>query len=200
MAKSKTRGPAGIVDRLVDAARGRTVSQQKPWDYGWSIPDYRRSATAAMTHDERRGASLDAAAVVAFEEAIEAMLRLPEVRDQYDGEEFWSLMAGLVGTLPIPAAREEIERRVQRVLAPRESLVVLPLANVAKVRAPISLAAATIGPFGNDLATRLRGQAGNATPDRPATEPWWVDATGHTPLGREPDDLVKLMRAQQRRR
>jgi hypothetical protein len=30
--------------------------------------------------------------------------------------------------------------------------------------------------------------------------PWWVDATGHTPLGMAPEDLIKVMQTQQRRR
>jgi len=173
----KTEKLSTIVDSLERAAATRSFSSAEPWNYGWSVQGYRDSPQAAMTHDAHRAVSLDRSGVAAFEQATNSLLRLPDIVACYDGEEFWGIMASLVGSLPIGDMRGEIERRVTRLVSPPNSLAVLPLANIAPFATPIRLGPVTVGPFDVSMAGRLEA-TGKAT----NKNPWWATATSENEL------------------
>lgn len=173
------RSREATINRVVQcfraAASGREWSQQKPWEYGWSQPSYRRSASASLPHNSDRAVSLDSAAVAAFEEGTEALLRLPAVIDRYDVDEFWALMASLVGRLPMTVPPEHIERQIESVLTAPESLVVMPLANVEPFQGSFVIGPLTIGQF-RSLEERIRDKVRSAEPGQTATAMWWMSA------------------------
>src|SRR5882762_8105396 len=104
----------GVIDQFVRAAQGRELTSCDPWDYGWSQASYRRSATAAMTHQQCRSVKLKLSAVDCFEEASGVLLQLQQVRQCYEVDEFWNLAASLVGRLPLGATPDELATAIEQ--------------------------------------------------------------------------------------
>jgi hypothetical protein len=209
---SRKADTLAIVNLLVNAALGRSVTMSEPWDYGWSIENYRRSPSAAMAHDRNKGVSLRPEAVAAFEQASTALLRISAIRDRYDPEEFWSVVASLVGTLPMDASRDTLQARitdrVNRLVNPSDSHVLLPLANVASTEGSLEIGPMLIGHWEKAFeerfpSVRASGEAagaaasatGGETADPEVGRPWWA-----SPSVREaPDVPPPLLLAHQSR-
>jgi hypothetical protein len=122
--------------------------------------------------------SLDPTSVAALEDAATLLLGLQSVRNRYDINDFWSLLASLIGTLPMDVPRLSIENRVSQLVEPGDTLVVIPVANVARVSSPVEIGNVIIAPFGTSFAEYL----GLRLP-LPATtgddEPlWWCTREG----------------------
>ncbi len=123
-----------------------------------------------MSHNASSAVQLSAEALAAFETASEALWRMPAVAERYDADEFWAIMASLVGSLPLPAERCHVASRLSRLTAPTDATVVLPLANVAAPASPVTVGALTICVV--DDALRRRVLAGRG--DHPSSVPWWA--------------------------
>jgi hypothetical protein len=67
----------------------------EPWDYGWCVPDYRRSAEAALSSPDGPVA-LRGDGLAAWEEAGSLLLTEKQVQERWDSEEFWEVLASLV--------------------------------------------------------------------------------------------------------
>lgn len=159
-----------LEDLILAAASGRTLSKAEPWDYGWSAPEYRRSSTAAMGHSSSRAVQLSAEALAAFEAASEALWRMPAVTERYDADEFWAIMASLVGSLPLPADRNQVASRLSRLIAPPDTTVVFPVANVAAPAVPVTIGALTISVVDDALRQQVLASQGDQAP----SAPWWA--------------------------
>ena len=76
----------------------------EPWDYGWVLPEYRASASAALAgpngpvtiSPEGRGA---------YAKAVELLSREASVRERWDLEELWGVVASLVAGASNPTTR-----------------------------------------------------------------------------------------------
>jgi hypothetical protein len=75
-----------------------------------------------MTHRDGVGVRLNSSGIEAFERAMDRLLSSQVVRLRYDVEEFWGVVASMVGTLPLSADAKElgsrIEQRIGQILAP----------------------------------------------------------------------------------
>ena len=175
---SKKRTTDKVREQLLVAALGRKVVTTTAWDYGWSEEEYRHSDTAAMTHDRDRSVSLTPDAVVALESAVHSLLRDSNVRELYDPEEFWSLAASLLGTLPLDYDSDqlsvEIDRRLLRILEPPRSLVFCPIANVAAPDPPIVLGPLVVGRVDEAWEQLVRTKLGHRGFLPMPHAPWWL--------------------------
>ncbi len=183
----------GIIDQFVRAAQGRELTSCEPWDYGWSQANYRRSATAAITHHGGASVKLQPIAVDCFEEACGALLQLQQVHQCYEVNEFWSLAASLVGRLPFRSTPDElatvIEQWIKSVLEPPDSFVVLPVANIASLDNVFHIGLLLLGHFDQRFVDRLREKVGRDVLSHMPREPWWMspaetalDAAGPPPI------------------
>lgn len=167
-----------IINRLIRVAQGRELTANRPWNYGWSQATYRRSATAAMTYKDNQGISLQASAVDLLEEAASTLLKVQQIRDYYDANEFWSLIASLIGALPLDSSPEhlanEIEQRIKRLIDPPDSLVVMPVANLAPPQTVVEIGNLLIGHLDTHFETRLREKSGHPGLKSMSVQPWWM--------------------------
>ncbi len=169
--------PAIVAD-LVHAALTRKVVPGEAWDYGWSQMDYRRSQTAAMTHNERTSVRPDLSGVEAFERATNRLLSA--VRPRYDVDEFWGVMASVVGALPLgddaKKLASNIERQIGQILNTPKSLVVAPVANIARPLAPLDFGSLIVGTFDERLKELLSRKMGRAVFAKPNRDLWWASS------------------------
>lgn len=175
---NKTSRDLGLItDDLVKAALTREVTSEEPWNYGWCVADYRRSEKAAVKHDAARSVRLSAEGVAAFERAMNRLFKVSEIRDRYEAEELWSIAIGMIGPLPISSAAPEltveIDRRLKRLTAPPDSVLVVPLANLNPGATVIEAGPLLIGHPGDEWRERLKARAGE--PEQPSDDrqPWW---------------------------
>ncbi len=104
------------------------------------------------------------------------LLRLPEVPDAYDAEELWGVAAGMIGTLPMPSTATALEKhvndRLKRLIAPPDSVVVVPIANL-NPGTLIEAGPVLIGRLGDEWRGRLKARTGEKKPLFDARQPWW---------------------------
>jgi hypothetical protein len=181
---SSKRRPDAIdaaITHLIAAARSREVASAKPWDYGWAFPDYRRSGEAAMSHSDEVAVRLSESGVEQFEKAAEGMLRHPVVKDRYDREEFWSILASAVATLPLeapePSLEQAVRARAERLIDPPQSVVVFPVANCS-CDSPVVVGNCLVGSAAPGWAERLEEAVGFKLTPTVASPAWWATSLG----------------------
>jgi hypothetical protein len=181
-----------VAKDLVNAALEREFTSAEAWDYGWCIAKYRCSERAAIRHDSARQVHLSAEGVVAYERAMNHLLKLAGVRDMYNTEELWGVLAGMIGTLPMPSTPAAlvglITDRLKRLTAPPDSLVIVPIANLNPGKVLIEAGSLLIGRLGEEWRTRLTERAGGQTPFSDGKQPWWNSLTDES----KEDDVVLL--------
>lgn len=126
-----------VEDLLLMAAKSREPCRDEPWDYGWSSIEYRRSASASLTHDEEQAVKLSSDGVRTLEVAMEKLLRLPNVRDAYDPDELWSIVGSMIATLPMGAREEDlrtmIRSRLEQLRGPPQAVVQFAVCHVKPI-------------------------------------------------------------------
>jgi hypothetical protein len=175
---SKSTGIQRIVDSFVRAALDREITTGKAWDYGWSQASYRRSSTAAMSHDRHKRVRLHVAGIDSFEEATTTLLAFQQVQQRYDVDEFCELTASLVGTLPLKADLDQlssiISRWIDKILAPVNSVVVFAVANVARLENVLSLGPLVVGRLDHRFKQLVQVKAERAVLERQIHDLWWM--------------------------
>ncbi|MFH9039477.1 hypothetical protein ACH4FA_08975 [Streptomyces sp. NPDC017966] len=156
-----------IADLLTKAATTiKEAPDAEPWDYGWFLPDYRRSERAALDSPDGP-VTMTPDGVSAYEEAVESLLNQASIRDRWDGEEIWGLVASLVVTASQTGdASGFITRNLPKIIKPSPALVVFPVANIEWSDAPMLLGGkCAIGNAGiefTELVANLGGRASSA--------------------------------------
>jgi hypothetical protein len=179
-----------IAVQLLEAARERTASSSKPWDYGWCDESYRRSEDAALSYKPGLSVRLSRSGVEAFEAAVMALLKISSVADAYDKEEFWGVVGGLVGTLPLGGEpddlRKLIESRLQRLVATTVAWVLFPVCHVASPSSVLEFGPLRIG-SGKEIWASLPDETRAKLGDSPHySSLWWYP----TPAG--PQESIVL--------
>jgi Apea-like HEPN len=70
---------------------------RKPWRYGWSSDEYRHSDAAALS-GAQGPVTLTGEGIASWEKAAEELLRHQQIKDRWDAEQFWGLLASFVVT------------------------------------------------------------------------------------------------------
>jgi hypothetical protein len=178
-----------IVQDLVAATLTRRPTTVDAWDYGWCVEEYRRSNRAAITHDASTTVQLSPEGVASLEKAMQAFLKVPAIRERYQTEELWGVVARAVGTLPMATTGDILSGligdRLRQLTAPPESVVVVPVANLDPGRSPLEIGPLLIGRPGADWRECLKRRTGGNEPT-PTKKPWWDS------LDPKDDDVVLL--------
>ncbi|MFH9893424.1 hypothetical protein ACH4OQ_24535 [Streptomyces luteogriseus] len=129
--------PEQIAARLTEAAETIKEAQDlTPWNYGWSLPEYRRSEKAALS-SPNGPVTMSTTGVAAYEEAVESLLKQASVRDRWDSKEIWGLVASLVAVANTKEnCREFIDANLPRIIKPGPALALFPVSNVTWNGAP----------------------------------------------------------------
>jgi hypothetical protein len=134
-----------------------------PWEYGWSQPDYRHSDLAALS-DPRGPMTMTKSGLIAYEDAMECLLKDEAVGTRWSEDQLW----GVVASLAVDASRsQEPAERVASLLAwlrnASETLTVLPLANVSWTGEPLVLSDLVLGVLDEGLRHTIDSNANGRT-------------------------------------
>jgi hypothetical protein len=147
MEVNKTRS---ITELLTSASLNvMPASGRKPWAYGWAFSDYRHSDQSAL-EGLHGPVTLNNEGIDAFEEAVTRLLKEQKIRDRWDVEEFWWMLASIVviaseeGGDPNDFIGEEVE--ALRTVGP--ALTIQLISNVVWNQPPLLLDNAVIGDAG----------------------------------------------------
>lgn len=139
--------PKSVEALLLEAAISirKVTSTDKPWVYGWSIEGYRR--TAAATLPSKSGSvGMEPDGVQSYERAVGMLLSEKIIRERWDSEEIWGLVATLVvSAWESTSASGRIASGLSKLRSNLETLVVIPIANVTWDSAPMTLAGNVVG-------------------------------------------------------
>jgi hypothetical protein len=148
-----------VVRLLSSAAATRfEAAGRKAWEYGWYIPEYRRSNSAAVDTDVGPVA-LNMQGIESYEQAVELLLNDPDVRQQYDTNELWGIVASMIATLP-NEVEGELTARLDLLLNPGYSLVVQLIANVTWDSDPLIISNMVVGKLTPEWIELVNGSAG----------------------------------------
>lgn len=132
-----------IVGALSFAAKDRiVVSGQSPWNYGWGVEEYRASGRALIEHNAATAVRFGDDGLRAFEAAVRQLLSMDKVTTRWEVEEFWGVVASLVGTLPLNVSdpHDLVAGCVELLLSADTTNVLFEVANVEWSGNPIRLA------------------------------------------------------------
>jgi hypothetical protein len=132
----------------------------EPWDYGWFLPEYRASASAALV-----GASgpvtIGPEGRPAFEEAVDLLARESRVRERWDSQELWGIVAALVvRAAESGEAAATITTGVRELRSADAMLILMALANVVPPETPLIVADCVFG-RGDDAFRRVVNAVSN---------------------------------------
>jgi hypothetical protein len=167
-----------IIDMLTFVAKGRTfVEHVDAWDYGWCLEEHRRSPDATIQFNATRAVKLSRKAVRAFETVGYMLSRDADILARWDKEEFWGILASLVGTLPETedekVLRASISNRL-RLLAAPGSVVAFPIANTQWKREPLVIADVVIGIPNDAWLGSISSSASGRPVVRRSKDLWWL--------------------------
>jgi hypothetical protein len=153
---------------LLSAAATRfEAAGRKAWEYGWCVPEYRRSNRAAIDTDVGPVA-LSAQGLESYEQAVELLLNDSDVRQRYDAKEFWGIVASMIATLP-NEVEGELSGRLDQLLNPGYSLVVQLIANVTWDSDPVTISNLVVGKLTSEWIEFVNGSAGERPDFRVST-------------------------------
>jgi hypothetical protein len=161
---SNTR--ATIEDLLYEATSFVVpVPDREPWEYGWSLRDYRNSSAAAIL-GSNGPVAITGAGLAAYEKAVERLAKESPIRARWRREELWGIVASLVArAASTNGPQETVNVELDALRRAEPTLVVLPLANVLLPKAPLTLARSVIGLADDSLAPALDEAAGDRASD-----------------------------------
>jgi hypothetical protein len=148
------------VERLLSSAAATRfeAAGRKAWEYGWCVPEYRRSNRAAIDTDVSPVA-LNAQGIESYERAVELLLNDPDVRQRYDTDELWGIVASMIATLP-NEVEGELAGRLDQLLSPGYSLVVQLIANVTWDSDPVTISNLVVGKLTPEWIELVNASAG----------------------------------------
>src|SRR5258708_7481330 len=93
MARNST---SSIAEKLTLAASEIIpVPNREPWNYGWCVEEYRHSERAALT-SSKGPVTMNEQGISAYEDTLTELLKDGKVRDRWETEELWGVVALLV--------------------------------------------------------------------------------------------------------
>jgi hypothetical protein len=115
---------------LEAAASAIPEPDAKPWNYGWCSESYRRSGNAAIS-SPNGPIALPSDGVEKYEALMALLQRQSSVRERWDPEELWGIVASLVAFLSVAGGPEGVARsNIEKLVKGDPSVVVFPVANI----------------------------------------------------------------------
>jgi len=148
---------------------------REPWAYGWSLDEYRHSDAAALPGPEGP-VTLSSEGIASWERAAEALLSQQQIRDRWDTEEFWGLLASLV----VAASGQEnvpnfLTDNVELLRAIGRALNIDLLANVTWNRAPVDFGDIIIGDADSVFLEFVNKRAGRRSSVKAEAGEKWLE-------------------------
>lgn len=150
------------VEQLLVEAAAAVVpieTENEPWEYGWCVESYRRSGRAALPSPSGT-VTIGPSGLDCYEESVRRLARESAIRERWDSEELWGLVATLV--VATAAANDPLSfvtRNVERLREAGPSLVVMPIANVTWASPPMQVAGGVFGALENDFLDAVASSA-----------------------------------------
>jgi hypothetical protein len=118
----------------------------------------------------------------ALERAVETLLREPKIRNIWQADDVWGMVANMVATLPespTSLVRRALSNRLEQLRSPGDALVALAIANVAWEGPPLAFANMVIGELGDSWRDKVNKEAGSRPSlDRTQAERWLAIQAG----------------------
>jgi hypothetical protein len=187
-----------VLELLVKAAAGRFAAPgRKEWTIGWSVETYRRSDRAAV--DTKEGPiAFDPPSLEAFERAVESLLREPRVRETWEADDFWGIVANMIATMPASLSAAQLEKRItvrlKQLRRPGHALVALAIANVTWEGPPLTFADVVIGELGDSWKEAVNATARSRPKLEGAETEGWLAVQGgnvSSSGGRRDEDKIE---------
>jgi hypothetical protein len=176
----KTLGEA--IRLALEAAETATPApDSKTWDYGWCIESYRRSGHASIT-SPNGPIMLSIEGIQAFEHLVTILQKQPIIKDRWDSEDFWGVMASLVAFISTVENRPEVAKRnLEMILSRRPAVVAFPVANIDWQGPPRRFGGGfLIGILGGEFSEKL-ATMGEAARDSAGKVSEYVNEQSHRP-------------------
>jgi hypothetical protein len=167
---------AQTVTELLAFAASQVVPApgREPWEYGWCLREYRHSPAAALPGPEGP-VTLSGEGIAAWEKAATILLREKQIRDRWDAEEFWGLLASMtVASLTAGNAIAFFDRNVTLLRTAGPALTVLLVANATWSRPPLTFGDAVVGDAGQEFLDYVNTSAGSRSQVSDATAKSWL--------------------------
>lgn len=137
---------------LLEAAQNRQIAPDAdPWEYGWSVESYRRSANPAAPSPQGPVA-FSQSGVVALEGAVSALLKDTRIRNSWAEDDLWRMTVSAVATIPLDFSNKLLNaivaHRVGNILKPGPTLVAFAVANATWQGPPVQIGEAVFGQIG----------------------------------------------------
>jgi hypothetical protein len=124
--------------------------------WAWVDPDYRASPLRAFTGPDG-SMTVDDAGTATLTDAVESLLRIPQVREVWRDEDVWTVVLQLLAHIAVNP-QTDLESAVDRILKPQSVRVVAALANVTWHSEPQTIGGLTLARLASEEdARRLAG-------------------------------------------
>jgi hypothetical protein len=152
---------AKVAEHVVDAP-GR-----EPWNYGWCLAEYRASPSAAL-EAPRGPVTIEPSARQRFEEAVGLLSRESAVRERWDLEELWGVVASRVAAAAETSdPKAQLTTDLDSIREADTNLILMAVANVVPPASPLLVADCVIGEAGDAFLRSVNEAAGSRPRCRP---------------------------------
>jgi Apea-like HEPN len=170
-------GEAQSITELLTSASGQVLpaSGREPWAYGWAFPDYRHSDRAALKG--RQGpVTLSDIGIAAFEKAVTRLLKEQKIRDRWEAESFWGMLAAMVvSASERNDPNEFISGYVEALRTVGPTLVIHLIANAVWNQPPMSFGNAVLGDANMAFLNYVNESAGHRSKVSDELIARWLD-------------------------
>jgi len=185
------------IEELLNLAASEVVPapEREPWQYGWCLKEYRRSEDAAL--DGADGpVSLTQDGIEAFESAVSKLLRENQVRERWDPEELWGVVASLIVVASEEEAGERsafIKESLEKLQKCGRALTIQLISNVTWGRPPLIFGNGIVGDANVDFIDFVNAAArGRACIGTEQAESWLNDQVRPRITGEDAEQPVAI--------
>jgi hypothetical protein len=179
-----------MAERTDKVASGFAIAAQhitpvpgaETWTYGLGYEDYRASGRAVF--DGPLGpSSFTGEGLSAFEDAMRVLLGEPAVRQRWQQEELWGLMASMLAAAAASAGPPDfIGDALKRIRGAGQALTIVLIANVSWPGPPLEIAGMVVGSANESFLDSVREvSAGRTAPTPEQGQAWLRDQVAPRP-------------------
>jgi len=161
----------------------------RPWDYGWSVPGYRHSPDAAISGPSGP-VTFRRDGLLAWEDAVTALLKERSIRDRWSAGELWGIVASITVAASLSKERTSfLDKKVQALRSCGPALNVVLIANVTWNRPSLALDDVVVGYAKQEFLDLVNLVAGSRNSIDQATGGGWLRDSVQSRLRAEDDPV-----------